>query len=70
MLPFSLGACVISFCTGFLINAIGDVRQIMWASYVRLPIELAKEDNAHRYTHTLMTLGFGLMIMLTEASSM
>lgn len=51
MLPFSLGACIISFCTGFLINAIGDVRQIMWASY------------------TMMTLGFGLMITLTEASS-
>lgn len=50
MLPFSLGACIISFFTGFLINAIGDVRQIMWASYVRNPHELSTKDNAHRHT--------------------
>ncbi|KAF7790211.1 hypothetical protein EIP86_001163 [Pleurotus ostreatoroseus] len=52
MLPFSLGSCVVSFCAGFIITAIGDVRQIMWGSYV------------------VLTLGYGLMIMLDEKSSL
>ena len=75
MLPFSLGSCVVSFCAGFIITAIGDVRQIMWGSYVSLPFL----DFGARWhtrltrvsaTQVVLTLGYGLMIMLDEKSSM
>ncbi|KAI0090161.1 MFS general substrate transporter [Irpex rosettiformis] len=51
ILPFSLGACAVSFATGFIINRLGEVRRVMFVSFA------------------IMTLGFGLMIMLDEASS-
>ena len=34
MLPYSLSACLTSFIAGFAITWLGDVRQVMWISYV------------------------------------
>ena len=69
MLPFSLGACVASFAIGFLVNILGDVRQIMAVSFVRQEY-LGMHSVFTITTQAVMTLGFGLMIMLSNTSSM
>ncbi|KIJ41235.1 hypothetical protein M422DRAFT_68286 [Sphaerobolus stellatus SS14] len=51
MLPFSLGASVLSAVTGIIISRLGDYRYVMWFSFF------------------IMTLGFGLMIMLDDQTS-
>lgn len=69
MLPFCLGACVASFIVGFLVNILGDVRRIMAVSFVRIPVRQPTLDADFR-NKAVMALGFGLMIMLTNTSSM
>lgn len=49
MLPFSLSSCVVSFGAGFFITKFGDVRQVIWASFVRSYILLqAKPSQTDR----------------------
>lgn len=35
ILPFSLSSCVVSLAAGFIITATGQIRPLIWVSYVR-----------------------------------
>ncbi|KAN0076836.1 Major facilitator superfamily domain containing protein [Tylopilus felleus] len=52
MLPFSLGASIMSVVAGFIMSKAGKYRPIIWVAY------------------TVMTIGMGLMIMLSYTSSL